>query len=199
LVLPTIAETLGMKESGAQPLARSLADYLRDKELLLLLDNFEHLPEAGTDVAELLGEAPKLHLLVTSRAPLRVLAEHEYLVQPLVSRVGVLAGGFTLAAAEAICDPESELGIELLDGLSSLVEKSLLRQAEGPDGHPRFSLLETVREYALEELGGRTEADELRERHARFFSALARRGGQELMGPGESRWLERLRADHDNL
>src|SRR5436190_7922481 len=59
LVLPTIAETLGMKESGAQPLARSLADYLRDKELLLLLDNFEHLPEAGTDVAELLGEAPK--------------------------------------------------------------------------------------------------------------------------------------------
>src|SRR5205814_3942275 len=83
LVVPTIAVTLGVREAPGRPLLASLKDYLRDKRMLLLLDNFEQLLDAGPVVVELLLEAPQLKVLATSREPLHVSMEHEYAVPPL--------------------------------------------------------------------------------------------------------------------
>jgi predicted ATPase len=83
LVLPTIAATLGVKESGGRPLSDSLKDFLRDKRLLLFLDNFEQVVAAGPAVSELLAACPEIAVLVTSRAPLRVRGEYEFSVPPL--------------------------------------------------------------------------------------------------------------------
>jgi predicted ATPase/class 3 adenylate cyclase len=84
LLLPTIARTFGLSESGAQPLERALAEHLRDKRLLLLLDNFEQLLAGAPVVGELLSTSAKLKLIVTSRASLRISAEQEYPVPPLL-------------------------------------------------------------------------------------------------------------------
>ena len=83
LVLPTIAQTLGLRESGAVPLAESLGHFLAEKRLLLLVDNLEHVVEAAPALAELLAAAPQLKLLVTSRIPVHLSGEHEYPVPPL--------------------------------------------------------------------------------------------------------------------
>jgi predicted ATPase/class 3 adenylate cyclase len=83
LVLPTIARTLGLREQGNVPIAATLTDFVRDRTLLLLLDNFEHVLDAGPDVASMLASAPGLKLLVTSRAPLRLSAERVFPVPPL--------------------------------------------------------------------------------------------------------------------
>jgi predicted ATPase/class 3 adenylate cyclase len=83
LVLPTVAQTLGVTESGASPLADALSDFLHDKQALLVLDNLEHLLEAAPLLGDLLAAAPGLKLLVTSRAALRLTAEHDYPVPPL--------------------------------------------------------------------------------------------------------------------
>jgi predicted ATPase/class 3 adenylate cyclase len=83
LVVPAVAGALGVKETGGQPLLESLKDYLREKRMLLLVDNFEHLLEAAPVVSELLSAAPYLKVLATSRIPLKLYGEHEYLVPPL--------------------------------------------------------------------------------------------------------------------
>ncbi|HZB10424.1 MAG TPA: adenylate/guanylate cyclase domain-containing protein [Rubrobacter sp.] len=83
LVVGAAAGTLGVKEAGGQPLLVSLEDYLREKHILLVVDNFEHLLEAAPTVSELLSAAPKLKVLATSRIPLRLYGEHEYSVPPL--------------------------------------------------------------------------------------------------------------------
>jgi predicted ATPase len=81
--LPAVAETLGVKETGDQPLDESLKDYLSERSLLLVLDNFEQVPGAAPEVTELLAEAPGLKVLATSRAPLALYGEHVYPVPPL--------------------------------------------------------------------------------------------------------------------
>ncbi len=78
LVVPTVAQALGAREVPGSSLRDTLADVLRGRELLLVLDNLEQVTEAGPDVAALLGASPRLRVLTTSRAPLRVRAEHEY-------------------------------------------------------------------------------------------------------------------------
>ena len=83
LVVPTMAATLGVKEAGGQPLLESLEDYLGEKRVLLLADNFEQILEAAPVVTELLSTAPNLKVLATSRIPLRLYGEHEYSVPPL--------------------------------------------------------------------------------------------------------------------
>jgi predicted ATPase len=82
-VASTIAQTLSVREQGSQPLLDTLKDHLRDKELLLLLDNFEQVVSAAPVVAELLAAAPRLHVLVTSRTSLHLSGEHEFVVPPL--------------------------------------------------------------------------------------------------------------------
>lgn len=116
----------------------------------------------------------------------------------LFHRLSVFPGGCTLDAAESICRGPSVLEVEVLDGLSSLVEKSLVRR-EVVDGEARFLMLETIREYALESLATSGEENDIRRRHASFFSALANKAEKELRGPNQAEWLDRLEHDHDNL
>jgi predicted ATPase/class 3 adenylate cyclase len=316
LFIPTVAQTLSVRERPGQSLSETLNDYLLDKHLLLVLDNFEQLLDAGPAVSALLAEAPNLKALVTSRAPLHLAGEHEYSVPPLavpdldaselpstlaayeavqlfleraqavkpefeltsenapavaeicarldglplaielgaarvrilspqallgrlsqrlalltggardaparqrtlrdtiewsyglldaseqrlLARLSVFLGGRTIEAAEAVCDPlTTELDMPVFDGVASLVEKSLLRQDEGPCGEPRFLMLETIREYALDRLEEGGEGDLLRRRHALYFVALAEEAEPEILGADQIPWLERLEAERDNF
>ncbi len=129
----------------------------------------------------------------------------------LFRRLAVFAGGCTLEAAETVCvAPEGALPLALdpLDGLDSLAAKSLLRQAEGSEtaDEPRFRMLETIREFGLEQLeaveasGGRPpEAMALRRAHLNFALDLAERADPRLRGPDATIWLERLEREHDNF
>ncbi len=278
LVVPTVAQTLG----GSEELSASV----RDREVLLLLDNAEHLLEAAPALAELLASAARLRLLVTSRAPLRLYGEREYPLDPLPDpdavrlfverarafgrelkpngtvsaicrrldglplavelaaartklldpvvllerleralplltggprdaperqrtlraaiewshgllgedaraafrRFSVFVGGCTLEAAEELCEAD-------LDTLEALGDLSLVK----PIGSERLIMLETIREYALEELEASGEAEELRERHARAFTELAERARSELGGPERARWEARLETELPNV
>ena len=313
LVASTIAGPLGVKESGEQSLEQSLKAYLSDKQLLLVLDNFEQVLEGAPLVGELLSACPKLKVMATSRTPLRLYGEQEYAVLPLAlpdprvlppvkvlieyeavglfveraravktdfeitdesapavaeicarldglplaielaaarirvlppqkmlqaltealkllkggardlptrqqtlrgtidwshdlleedektlfGRLSVFSGSRTLEAIEEICDPEGKL--DALEGVESLLEKSLLRQEEGVGGEPRFVMLETVHEYAREKLKESGEAEEIKRAHAEYFLALAEEAEPELKGPDQLEWLEKLEAEHDNL
>ena len=81
--------------------------------------------------------------------------------------------GCRIEAAEAVCDSAGDLGIDVLDGLSSLVEKNLVNQRADPDGQPRFWMFETIREFALESLAGVDALNSLRTRHESFFLSFA--------------------------
>jgi predicted ATPase/class 3 adenylate cyclase len=318
LVPSAIASVLGVREEGGRPLAEALADHLRDKALLLVLDNLEQLlPAAAPGIGGLLAACPGLTVLATSRAPLRLRAEREWPVPPLglpdrarlppldrltqyaavrlfaeraqavrpdfavttanapavaeicwrldglplaielaaarvkafppeallrrlerrlgaltggardlplrqqtlrgaiawshdllgeaervlFRRLAVFAGGATLEAAEAVAGPDGEA--DVFGALASLVDQSLVRQGEGPgalpEGEPRFSMLETIREYGLEQLERSGEAEEAHERHATFFLALAEAAEGELGGPAQGAWLGRLEDEHANL
>ena len=295
LVPRAILEALEVPEVG-QDAAELLARSLADSELLLLVDNFEQVLPAARSLAGLLNVAPKLKVVVTSRAPLHVAAEREFPVPPLaddeaaelfVSRaqaanpnfelseqnatavaelcarldglplaielaaartkllppaallsrlgnrlelltggrrdaprhqqtlrmtldwsydlltpeaqrlfaqLGVFAGGCTLASAEAVCE-----GF-VLDALEALVDESLVRQRETAAGEPRFSMLEIVREYALERLEGSGEGEELRRRHLEHFVELADEAEPELArGSEQIAWFARLEDEHDNF
>jgi predicted ATPase/DNA-binding SARP family transcriptional activator len=309
LVLTTTAHALGVGAASRETLAVDLARALRNRELLLVLDNFEHLLAAAPSVVDLAAGTAGVKLLVTSRAPLHLSAEHVYPVSPLAtpagaedvddllqyasvalfetraqavrpdfavtsenagavadvcsaldglplaielaaSRVGALppaamrrrldhplkllvggardaperqrtlratidwsyelleqaeqrlfvrlavfAGGCTIEAAESVCGDD----LEVVDGLGSLTEKGLTR-LEGSDEEPRFTLLETIREYALERLEDSGEASWRRRRHADYFLALAEEAEPNLIGTrSHGEWLERLERDHANL
>jgi len=315
LLLPAVAETLGVRESGEQSLDETLKDYLGERRLLLVLDNFEQVLGAAPTVTELLAEAPGLKVLATSRTSLRLYGEHEFPVPPLTlpdlkhppplerltqyeavglfvdrahavkpdfkvtnesapavaeicvrldglplaielaaarvkmlppkamlqrlssrlklltggardlperqrtlratiewshalldeseqllfARLAVFSGGRTLEAIEEICDAEGDLDVDAFEGVSSLLDKSLLRQEEGPGGEPRFVMLETVHEFAREKLGKSAEAEQIRRTHAEYFLTLAEEAHPELRGPDQLQWLERLEAEHDNM
>jgi predicted ATPase len=313
LVASTIAVSLEVKESGDQSLEESLKVYLRDKNLLLVMDNFEQVLEGAPLVGDLLGACPKLRVLATSRTPLRLYGEKEYPVPPLAlpdpkvlpplevltqyeavrlfvdmaravkpdfeitnesapavaeictrldglplaielaaarvrllppqkmhqrlgnrmkllkggarylptrqqtlkgaidwshdlldeadktlfRRMAVFAGGRTLEAIEEICDPEGDL--DALEGVESLLEKSLLRQEEGPGGEPRFVMLETIHEYARVKLQQSGEAETIKRAHAQYFLTLAEEAYPKLKSPDQLGWLDRLEAEHDNM
>jgi predicted ATPase/class 3 adenylate cyclase len=315
LFISAVAETLGVREIGEQPLDETLKDYLHERRLLLLLDNFEQVLGAAPTVTELLTAAPGLKVLATSRAPLGLYGEHELPVPPLTlpdlklqpplerltqyeavglfveraravkpdfkvtnesapavaeicvrldglplaielaaarikmlppkamlqrlssrlklltggardlperqrtlratiewsfallnegeqvlfGRLAVFSGGRTLEAIEAICDAEGDLPMEAFEGVSSLLDKSLLRQEEGPNGEPRFVMLETVHEFAREKLKESAEAEEINRAHAQYFLTLAEEANPELKGANQLEWLERLEAEHDNM
>jgi predicted ATPase/class 3 adenylate cyclase len=315
LVLSTIAQSLGVREAGGQPLIDTLKSYLRDKRLLLVLDNFEQVIEAAPLMAELAAHCPHIKIVTTSRVPLRVRGEKEFPVPPLslpnpqrlpslehltqyeavrlfieratdvkpdfevtndsapavveicvrldglplaielaaarirlfppqallsrlssrlklltggarntsarqqtlrgaidwsydllnegekqlFRRLAVFAGGRTLEAIEAICNAEGDLKIDVLNGVESLVSKSLLKQEEGAGGEPRFKMLETIHEYAREKLEDDHEAYTLSNQHFEFFLSLAEQSAPELEGPQQLVWLASLEAEHDNL
>src|SRR5262249_59710339 len=117
--------------------------------------------------------------------------------EALFRRLSVFVGGCTLQAAESVC-AEVEQGAgersvlcreHVLDGLASLVDKSLLQQGESAGAEPRFLMLETIHEYAAERLAEEAETDALQRRHAAYYLALAEEALPELFGPRETVWL----------
>jgi predicted ATPase len=117
----------------------------------------------------------------------------------LFGRLAVFSGGRTLEAIEAICDVEGDLPVRAFDGVSSLLDKSLLRQEEGVGGEPRFVMLETIHEFARDKLQQSGEAEEIKRAHALYFLTLAEEGNPGLKGANQLEWLERLEAEHDNM
>ena len=311
LVLPTTAQALGLIDTGAAALREGVSGFLRARQILLLLDNCEHLAVTVADLAaDLLATCPALQLLATSRAPLRVRGEQILPVPPLpvpdgsaqplevlanneavalflhraraasgfalteadagditeicrrldglplaielaaswtrllapaallerlssrlleltggtrdaparqqtirdtiawshellqsseralFARLGVFAGGFTLEAAEAISAPDRR---DVLADLATLADQSLVQQMPGPNGEPRFGMLETVREFARERLGASGDQASVQEQHAAFFLALAEAAEPYLRGPDQFAWLDRLEQEHPNF
>jgi tetratricopeptide (TPR) repeat protein len=119
----------------------------------------------------------------------------------LFARLAVFAGGCTLEAMEAVCDAEGGLPLDdALEGASLLLEKSLLRQEEGSEeSEPRFSMLETISEYAQERLEESEAAEEIRRLHAEFYLELAEEAEPRLRGPEVVTSLGRLETEHDNM
>ncbi len=312
-----IAAAVGVREEGGRAFQEALVDFLREKELLLVLDNLEQVIAAAPGVGELLAAAPGLTVLATSRAPLRLRGEREYPVPPLglpqrkppptaeqispfeavrlfivraqevrpdfavtnesapavaelchrldglplaielaaarvrllspqamlarleqrlpfltggardvparqqtlqgaiswsydllepdeqqlFRRLSLFGGGFSLEAAEAVADSltSGELPLDVLEGLEHLTQHSLVRQEEVPGGEPRFRMLETIREYGLDQLNQAGEADESLQRHAEFFLAFADNAKPHLRAADQKTWLDRLEIEHDNL
>jgi predicted ATPase/class 3 adenylate cyclase len=315
LVAPTVARTLGLNEASNKPPEEVLKDYLRDRQTLLMLDNFEQVLESAPIIYEVLSYAPHLKVLATSRTPLRLYGEHEFPIPPLslpgteslpavnqltqygairlfedraravkpdfllteanawavveicarldglplaielaaarvrllppkalLSRLGnrlklltggarnlperqrtlrnaiewsyglldesdralfarlaVFYGGSTLETIEAVCDSQGDLSVDVLEGVSSLLDKSLLRQEEEAEAEPRFVMLETIHEYASERLEQSGEAKAIQRAHAEYFLDLAEEAEPGLWSPDEAAWLDRLEEEHDNL
>jgi predicted ATPase len=119
--------------------------------------------------------------------------------QTLFRRMSVFWGGSTLEAAEAVCNANEDLGVDLLDALTSLMDKSLLSQTASADAEPRFTMLETLREYGRERLEQSGELDSTRRAHAAYSLVLAEES-EPNMGPSEREaWLTRCDAEHDNF
>ena len=311
-VTAAIAEALGIRDLGDGGLDEKLRMALRDRRMLLLLDNVEQVVEAAPAIRSLLTDAPGLTVLATSRILLRLTGEHgvelgplalpdpdhdvsvtralttpsvvlfvervraakpdfeltdenvedvericialdglplalelaaararvltpaellerldERLLvlsggardlperqrtirstiewstqllgpseQQLLARLGLFAGGFTLDAAEWIAEgiPDADT----LDSLGELVDGSLVRQQERGD-RAVFSMLATVRQYALDELERQPDAAELRDRHAQYFVRLGEQAEFELEGETQLEWIGRLAEEGDNL
>jgi predicted ATPase/class 3 adenylate cyclase len=314
LVPSAVAVALGVPETAGRSILDSVKDHLRDKELLLIVDNFEQVTEAGPAIEELLNASPKLKIVVTSRVVLSLRGEQEYSVPPLeppnpehlpdvltlgrfeavrlfteralavrpgflvteenapavaeitarldglplaielaatrtkvltpqqilprlqkslsiltsgprtlperqrtlrgaiawshdlldpaerrlFARLSVFSGGWTLESAEAVSDPEG-LGLDALDGLTSLLDQSLIRPAEATDRHPRFSMLETIREFGQEQLEMEGDLPLVRRRHAEHFLGLAVEAEPHLTAEDQGKWLDRCDREHPNI
>ncbi len=312
LVPSMIASALGIRKVAEQSVIDRLRDVLTPQRLLLVLDNVEHLVEVSSFVGDLLGTAPGLKILATSRVPLRLRADREYpvpaltlpnrksppppeelsqyeavrlfidraqAVKPdftidsenapavaeicwrldglplaielaaarvrllpsqamlarldkrlamltsgardaparqrtlrdtiawshdplhpddhiLLRRLAVFARGCTLEAAEAVAN--HDLGLDVLSGMEPLCEQSLLRQ-EGHGAEPRFTMLETIREFALGQLAASGEERSVRDAHVGAMVALAEAAAPHLEGPDQGAWAIRLEADHANV
>lgn len=312
LVVPVIAQTLGVQESGSEPILEALKGHLSGRKMLLVVDNFEQVSQAASDIEKLINADPNLRILVTSREPLRLRAEYEFSVPPLalpsedehssaaasanyeairffveraqavkpefalndanaadvaaicrsldglpfaielaaariklfepqailsrlsrslsfltggsrelperqqtmrgaiawsydllnteekqlLDRLAVFAGGFTIESAEAI---GADGGAEILDAISSLLDKNLIERVNQQGGDPRFRMLVVVREFALEKLGETGAIEEVRRRHAYFFAKFVERAEPELRGSRAADWLNRLGQEHENI
>ncbi len=310
-VAPIVAASLGVHATGSEPVD-ALVNHLAGRRLLLVLDNFEQVADAGDVVDCLLRAVPGLRALVTSRRPLRLSGEQEYQLEPLpppepevtdlgaltaspavrlftaratavlpnfavtgdnaaavaeiarrldglplaielaasrvklmgprelvqrmdrrlplltggtrdlperqrtlraaiewghdlldseerrlFERLSVFRGGWRLPAAETVCGPG--LGIEVLDGLDSLVDRSLVRHAPAQGGGVMFSMLETIHEFATEQLDASGDATDMRRRHAELVRELTEEAESHLRTEGQDIWLDRLEEEHDNV
>jgi tetratricopeptide (TPR) repeat protein len=119
--------------------------------------------------------------------------------QKLFRRLSVFAGGCTLEAAEAVCDAGEDLGVDVLDGVASLVDNSLLAQRVSEDGEPRFVMLETFREYGRERLLEHGEAAATERAHAAYMLVVAEEETLEMSPPEREAWLRCCDVEHDNF
>jgi len=119
--------------------------------------------------------------------------------QKLFRRLSVFVGGCTLEGVEAVCDTKGDLDLDLLDGMTSMVDKSLLQQVEQANGESRFAMLETIREYAREKLEASGEEALTKRAHAAYCLVLAEEVGAEQTGGEASEWVEQFTLEHDNF
>jgi predicted ATPase/DNA-binding winged helix-turn-helix (wHTH) protein len=306
-LMSAVASALGLQESSAQPAAELVRQFVQDRQLLLTLDNLEHLPQAAAQLQALLDAAPRLKLLVTSRRATHLAAEHELRVPPLAlpesdapgpvraaaavqlfaqraraqgrpladdeawraaaavcrrldglplaielaaarlrvltpallaarlqqglplltggpadapdrhrtlraaidwshalldpaqqrlfRRLAVFAGGWTLEGAEALDDEPASV----VDRLEALLDLHLVQRVDDVEGEPRYTMLQTLREYALEQLAAAGEEAAARERHARHALRRAVEGAPQVASAGRRPWLARLRVELNNL
>ena len=118
----------------------------------------------------------------------------------LLRRLGVFAGGFTLDVVESVCSAPPVAADDILQLLGQLVDKSLvIPEQPAPSGTSRYGMLETIRQYARERLVESGEAEAVRTRHLRAFVELVEAAGQELNGPAQVTWINRLDEDGDNI
>ena len=320
LVLPTLAQALGLRASSALPVLALLAAALHEQRMLLVLDNFEHVIVAAPHLAALLEACPAVKLLVTSREVLSLRAEQQFVAPPLglpalspraplqqidrttleatpavqlflqraraaqpdfqlttgnaatiaeiclrlegiplaielaaprlklldppallarlerrlqiltggardlperqrtmratiawsyellspaeqalFRRLAVFVGGWTLEAAEQVCREAGALEPDILEGLSSLLDKSLLYREHGGSGEPRFRMLYVLGEFGLEQLDAAGEGMITREAHAAYYLALVEPAQPQLHGAEQQGWRDRLVQEHDNL
>ncbi len=314
LVTLVVAQTLGLGVAGERPLFVRLKEFLAEKRVLLLLDNFEQVVVAALFLVELLTHCPLVKALVTSRFLLQVRGEYEFPVPPLVlpdakqreaietvaqypsvmlfvqralaikptfqvnetnvhsiaklcirleglplaielaaahikllppltllarlehrlslltggaqdlperqqtlrntirwsyellsvdeqrlfRSIAIFTGGCTLDAVETLLR-RANLAIEVLDGVTALMNKSLLRQVEQANGEPRLYMLETLREYGLECLVDNGELETLHRIHVEYMLTFAEEAELHIGGMEQAVWLERLDREHDNL
>ena len=118
--------------------------------------------------------------------------------QKLFRRLSVFVGGCTLDAVEAVAG-DHPAHVSILEQLGSLLDKSLLREVEGTDGEPRFVMLETLREFGLEQLEASGEQETIRHRHANFFVSLAEQAKAKSESAEQVEWINRMEQEHDNL
>ena len=119
--------------------------------------------------------------------------------QRLFRRLSVFMGGCTLDAVEAVCDAKQDLGMDVLDGMTSMVDKSLIRQIEQKDGEPRFVMLETIREYGLMKMETCGEQALTRRAHAAYCLVLAEEGAGQDISANQTDWLDRFETENDNF
>jgi predicted ATPase/serine/threonine protein kinase len=119
--------------------------------------------------------------------------------QKLFRRLSVFVGGCNLEGVEAVCDTKGDLHLDLLDGMASMVDKSLAQQVEQANGESRFVMLETIREYALEKLEASEEKTLTKRSHAAYCLVLAEEEAQEQCTGEGTEWLDRFALEHDNF
>src|SRR5437867_1117387 len=212
LIPSVLAHTLGVPVAGTRTPQEVALEYLSDKTVLLVLDNFEQLlPDGATVVSDLLHGASGLKAVVSSRAVLHVYGEQELAVQPLrLPDMRALPSLAALSQYEAVklfieravaVRPDFEatdLGLDVLEGLDERADQSLLRRM--PDfEEPRLLMLQVVREYALERLDESGEHDAVCRRHAAAYVALAEVAEPDYFGARQKETLDRLELDHDNF
>src|SRR5260370_42086157 len=119
--------------------------------------------------------------------------------QKLFRRLSVFAGGCNLESVEAVCDTKRDLDFDLLDGMASMVDKSLVQQVERAKGESRFVMLETIREYAREKLNASREEAPTKRAHAAYCVVPVEEEPREQGGAEGAEWMERLALEHDNF
>jgi predicted ATPase/class 3 adenylate cyclase len=118
--------------------------------------------------------------------------------QKLFRRLSVFVGGCTVEAIEAVAEDHPSRG-SVLDRLASLLDKSLLQEVEGANGEPRFIMLETLREFGLEQLESSGEQVSIQRRHADYFLSIAEQTEARLESAGQVEWINRMEQEHGNL
>ncbi len=159
-----------------------------------LLNRLEKsLSALGTGARDLPGRQQTLRGAITWSYDLLKTPERR-----LLARLSVFARGGSLEQVEEVCGPDEDIGGPLVDMLEELADQSLLRRLPEIE-QPRFLMLQTIREFAMERLGEGGEADAIRDRHAKAFLALAERAQGDLFGAKQKASLDQLEREHDNF
>ena len=118
--------------------------------------------------------------------------------QKLFRRLAIFVGGFTLEAAQAVGNGNSDLGIDVLDSVATLLDHNLLKQVEQNGGEARFDMLETIREYGLEQVAVSGELATLQCCHADYYLSLAEEGDRNIQQGVQETWLPRMACEQSN-